>query len=458
MNKAKAHPDNAAVHTLTALFSLRQDLDDPQEIDHNVRSAAEVAGTNLWVLFFAILIASVGLNVNSTAVIVGAMLISPLMGPIVGVGYGIAVQDMHLIRRALRNLLIFTVLSLLTSTVYFLFSPIEEFGAELLARTTPTLWDVLIAFFGGAAGIIALTRRSISNVVPGVAIATALMPPLCTAGYGLARGDWLHAGGAFYLFSINSVFIAFATLVFVRLMRLPRRGAVDLPTRLRTTLITALTVLAMILPSAYLGWRMVQEQRFVTVAKEQIIQATRGDRSYLLAREIDAASRRITLTIGGDEPSGDLASELRQRLDEHGFGNTQVNVRFAGTQKIDVSGLKRDLREDVFSHLVQESEALRKRNMAQEAELRRLREAIPERAQLLKEIRAQYPDTQSVAIAFGQEQQSVDAVLQDVMLVYLVHRGTLKPSEQRRLQDWLSARVSGRQVRLILTKPSGGKP
>ena len=182
--------------SLLRMFNLRDDLDHPEEIDDAIRSGVELFGTNLWVLIFAILVACVGLNMNSTAVIIGAMLISPLMGPIVGVGYGLAIHDIALIKKALFTLLVFTLISLLTSTVYFYISPLKEPGSELLARTSPTLWDVLIAFFGGCAGIIALTRRNFSNVVPGVAIATALMPPLCTAGYSLAQGNWLWMGGA----------------------------------------------------------------------------------------------------------------------------------------------------------------------------------------------------------------------------------------------------------------------
>ena len=179
---------------LFRMFSLRDDLDDLDEIDANIRSGVEIFGTNLWVLIFAILIASVGLNMNSTPVIIGAMLISPLMGPIIGMGYGLAINDMAFVRKALSSFAIFTAISLITSIVYFYISPLKEPGSELLARTSPTLWDVLIAFFGGAAGIIAITRRGISNVVPGMAIATALMPPLCTAGYSIARGKWEWMG------------------------------------------------------------------------------------------------------------------------------------------------------------------------------------------------------------------------------------------------------------------------
>jgi uncharacterized hydrophobic protein (TIGR00271 family) len=184
-------------------LSLAEDKADDSVIDERIRADVDMRGTNLWVLIFAIFIASIGLNVNSTAVIIGAMLISPLMGPIMGIGYGAGINDFTLIRRSFLSLVFATFIALLTSTLYFLISPLDTVQSELLARTTPTAWDVLIGLFGGLAGIVALTRKEKSNVIPGVAIATALMPPLCTAGFGLANGNWEFFFGAFYLYTIN---------------------------------------------------------------------------------------------------------------------------------------------------------------------------------------------------------------------------------------------------------------
>ena len=202
-------------------FDLRHDQANSAEIDYTFRSGVEFRGTNLWVLIFAILVASIGLNVNSTAVVIGAMLISPLMGPIMALGYGAGINDSALMKKSIFNLGLAAVLSLIASTLYFLISPLSQAHSELLARTTPTIWDVLIALFGGLAGVIGVTRKVKSNLIPGVAIATALMPPLCTAGYGLAVGNWQFFIGAFYLFTINCVFIAIATLMMIRLMGLP---------------------------------------------------------------------------------------------------------------------------------------------------------------------------------------------------------------------------------------------
>ena len=262
--------DSGAMTRLQDVFNLTHDQAHPDKIDATIRANTRVTGTNMWVLMFAIAVSSIGLNVNSTAVVIGAMLISPLMGPIVGMGYGLAVGDTALIRQAMRNIIIFVVISVITATLYFLLTPLEDAQSELLARTQPTLWDVLIAFFGGSAGIVALTRKEGGNAIPGVAIATALMPPLCTAGYGLAHGNWHYFLGASYLFAINCVFIAFSTLLFSKLLKLPRRGLVkESKRRLHSIIITAV-VLAVMIPSGYMASGLVRQEIFKTRANAAI--------------------------------------------------------------------------------------------------------------------------------------------------------------------------------------------
>mgnify|MGYP000237540835 FL=1 len=205
-------------------LSLFENKADDSVIDERIRGDVEMRGANLWVLMFAIFIASIGLNVNSTAVIIGAMLISPLMGPIMGIGYGAGINDFSLLRKGFKNLAIATVIALTTSTLYFLISPLSSAQSELLARTTPTVWDVLIGFFGGLAGIVATTRKEKTNVIPGVAIATALMPPLCTAGFGLASGNMGYFFGAFYLYIINFVFIALSSFLIIRVFNITEKS------------------------------------------------------------------------------------------------------------------------------------------------------------------------------------------------------------------------------------------
>ena len=200
--------------TIRKYFSIKQDIDSFDNIHETIIKGIKFKGTNLIVLVFAILIASLGLNINSTAVIIGAMLISPLMGPIIGIGFGASTYNPVLIKEAIKNYLFATFVSLLTSTIYFLVSPIDDAQSELLARTTPNIYDVLIALFGGFAGITAITSKFKGNILPGVAIATALMPPLCTAGYGFATWQLTFSLGALYLYFINTV-LSFCPLMCI---------------------------------------------------------------------------------------------------------------------------------------------------------------------------------------------------------------------------------------------------
>lgn len=193
------------------IFNLSHDQESHFETIRAIEKGVVYKGINVWTLIFAIFIASVGLNVNSTAVIIGAMLISPLMGPIMGLGLSVGRYDFALLKKSLMNLLVAVVISVTTSTIYFLVSPLNIAQSELLSRTTPTIYDVLIALFGGLAGIVASATKEKGNVIPGVAIATALMPPLCTAGFSIATGNILYFIGSFYLFFINAVMISFAT-------------------------------------------------------------------------------------------------------------------------------------------------------------------------------------------------------------------------------------------------------
>ncbi len=208
--------------SIRSYFNLNADKQSNREIIASITSGTQFKGTNLWILVCAILIASLGLNMNSTAVIIGAMLISPLMGPIMGIGLGVGIGDSNLIRSSLKNLFVATLFSLLASALYFVLSPINEARSELLARTQPTIYDVMIAFFGGFAGIIATGSKTKGNILPGVAIATALMPPLCTAGYGLATLQTKFLFGAMYLFLINAVYIGLATWLGTVVLHLPK--------------------------------------------------------------------------------------------------------------------------------------------------------------------------------------------------------------------------------------------
>jgi len=244
------------------ILNLHIGEEDKNKVLENVKSNISFTGSNLWILACAIMVASVGLNVNSTAVIIGAMLISPLMGPIVGAGFAMGTLDFSLLKKSLVNLLIATVASLLVATIYFTLSPFKDAQSELLARTSPNIYDVLIAFFGGLVGVIAITRVEKGNPIPGVAIATALMPPLCTAGFGLATGHWNFFFGALFLYSINCVFICIATFIIVKYLHYPTVKQIDEKLKTKINYIVYSLVFLMLLPSTYFAYCSLQEQKF----------------------------------------------------------------------------------------------------------------------------------------------------------------------------------------------------
>lgn len=247
---------------LLEFINLHDGEENKEKVLENVKANISFRGSNLWILACAILIASVGLNVNSTAVIIGAMLISPLMGPIVGAGFALAIYDFDLLKKSVKNLFIATLVSLLVAFLYFYLSPFKETQTELLARTSPNIYDVLIAFFGGLAGVIALTRVEKGNPIPGVAIATALMPPLCTAGFGLAVGKYTYFLGAFYLYAINCFFICISTFLIIKYLKYKPVKILNIQYEKQIRYGITTLILLMILPSFYLAYNLYEEKKF----------------------------------------------------------------------------------------------------------------------------------------------------------------------------------------------------
>ena len=253
---------------LRELFDIRSDSDRDATIEA-VKKDISFKGHTAWILIFSIFVASIGLNVSSAAVVIGAMLISPLMGPIVGIGLSVAINDVETLKRSLQNLGVMVFLSVLTAFLYFKISPLTEETPELLARTYPTILDVLVAIFGGLGLIVAKTKSgTIASVIFGVAIATALMPPLCTVGYGLAIGNMSYAGGAIYLFSINAVFIALATYIVSKLLKFPMVRYADSKRRRRIAQVASLIALIVMVPSVILFLNLLDVQLFTNRTKE----------------------------------------------------------------------------------------------------------------------------------------------------------------------------------------------
>ena len=291
------------------------DISSPEQTIQGIEQDIEFKGFNLWILVLSIFICSIGLNVDSTAVVIGAMLISPLMGPIMGVGLGIGIQAPGIIRNALSNLLVAVGISILTSALYFTISPIEEASKELFARTTPTLLDVGVALFGGLAGILAGSRKEKSNVVPGVAIATALMPPLCTAGSGLANGQWQFLLGGFYLFVINAMLIASATMLVVRLLRFPIVQNVDAATERKYKRRFSVMLFALLVPSVYILYTTVSTSLLSSTFHNFVEDNIEAPGMLVVEEVVDltGAHPRIDVVVVGKQVSeGTIAKWQRQ--------------------------------------------------------------------------------------------------------------------------------------------------
>ncbi len=455
---SSALPKLATSRDLLRLFNLRRDQAEPEVIDAAIRDAARLGGTNLWVLMAAVVIASVGLNVNSTAVIIGAMLISPLMGPIIGVGYGVAVHDGALVRQSSVTLAVFVALSLAASTAYFAISPLTQAHSELLARTSPNVWDVLIAFFGGAAGMIGLTRKEKTTLIPGVAIATALMPPLCTAGYGIASGQPTFFLGAFYLFLINGVFIALATLAVAKVVRLPLRAVPDPSVRRRGRVVIAVVAVAMLVPSAYLALRLVRDEAFSAGAERFVRSGVEGrDDVTLLSREIDVRRRQLTLTLIAPSGMAELQAELDRRWAQAGPRDAKLVIRHPSEARPDLAGLRRDLQKDLLSGALSATEAQAGRITALEAQVASLEAAVrgptEDLLQLEREVRALLPEARRVVVTGNRREASAAGPARTVV-VMIDHRRRLTTAEKARLTRWLKERVPDADVQLNLS-PAG---
>ena len=310
--------------SLKYYFNLLSDKEDERQVVEQVSAGVEFRGTNLWILMCAIMIASLGLNVNSTAVIIGAMLISPLMGPIIGMGLSVGIGDFDLLKRALKNYGVATLISVVTATVNFLISPLNEARSELLARTSPSLYDVLIAFFGGAAGVLALTTKSKGQVIPGVAIATALMPPLCTAGYGLATAQWSYFFGAFYLFFINTVFIAVATFLGVKFLRFHTLSTLP-PERLQygRRVITVILVITLI-PAAVMTVSIVRKNIFERNVASFVERELHQSGTQIIGRAVEHDTLRV-VAVGRNISDAEV-NEARSRMSYYGLKSMALEV------------------------------------------------------------------------------------------------------------------------------------
>ncbi len=427
----------SAMKLLWDYFSLKNDQEKHLDVVKDIEKDVIVRGANLWILIFAIFVASLGLNVNSTAVIIGAMLISPLMGPIMGLGLGMGINDLDLMRKSLFSYLFSAGISLATSTIYFLITPINSAHSEILARTSPNIYDVLIAFFGGLAGIIAVSCMHKGNVIPGVAIATALMPPLCTAGYGLATFQMTYFFGAFYLFLINTVFIALATLVVVRLLKFPYKKLVNHEAEIKAKRIAWVVVVVTLLPSLYFGFDIVQKERFRENAQIFIEKESRFSNDYLLDKTIDAGKKSIVVTYGGRKITAAEIEQLKTKLVYYKLGGATLTVRQG------------------FEYLNEVKKPLDQMNPLQmilsekENELNVIKTTIDSiktveavTKQLFIEAKALNPNLKNLAFTALRVLEQPDTIANKPFLVYLQFSKLPNEQEKKQFESWLVVKLN----------------
>jgi membrane protein len=441
--------------------------DKEQEADtiEQISSGVSFRGSNLWVLIFAIFTASLGLNVNSTAVIIGAMLISPLMGPIIGMGLAIGIGDLQLLKSSIKNYFVATVISVLTAMIYFAISPLTEAQSELLARTSPTLYDVLIALCGGAAGIIALSTRGKGNVVPGVAIATALMPPLCTAGYGLAMGEWSFFFGAFYLYFINTVFIALATYIGVRMLRFRPKIAVS-KDRMRVVnrTIFAIVVVTMI-PATIMTVRIIRDSMLDNNIARFLKHELHYPGTQIVSHQKDGEKKLLSVVAVGNPISASNIEEAQNKLEQYSLGNYKLQV-FQGAQSDSLLLLNASLSKMGINTEANNPKLLEQAGRIQhlEAQLQSYTQYETLSRNISGEIKSLWPNIQTISLSQAME-VSTDSVMSPdtptisaptddqkshIVLAVVTHKGRFSEAERKRLNDWLKTRSKAEQLQLIL--------
>lgn len=423
---------------------------DTDAAARSIRSNVAFRGPNVWILAFSIIIASVGLNVNSTAVIIGAMLISPLMGPIIGIGLGLGVNDTKLIRVGLKNLLVMVGISLMASFLYFLMTPLKLANpTELLSRTNPTIYDVIIALFGGAAGLLEISRKEKGTVLSGVAIATALMPPLCTAGYGLASGHISYFFGALMLFIINGVFIVIATYLMSKILGFPEYEFLDAKQARRTRSLVTLVFVLVTIPSILSAITMIRSNKFAQNAESFVSENRMLDNGYIYDYDIDThKGGKISLYIAGNMLDENEKSRLRLSAKDHGIDPERVEFyahQIAPNENGSADKLVRDIYARTDSEIGKRDAQIRMLEM----ELSKYRQKEIPYTQISREIVSQYPQVKEIYISRGADVTTDSLYSKDCILVVAKTQRALGDEAKLRMTEFLKARLNDTTVVVI---------
>ena len=438
---------------------------DYETADSSIRKNIAFKGPNVIILACAIIIASVGLNVNSIPVIIGAMLISPVMGPILGFGLGLGTEDNILMKDSLKNFFVMVAISIIASSIYFRLSPLNlENQSELLARTNPTIYDVLIALFGGFAGILETSRKEKGTVISGVAIATALMPPLCTVGYGISVLEFKFIGGALYLFLINSIFIALATFMAVKLFKFPKFERVNEKRRRFSKGWYILILVVVIAPSIYTAINVVRENNFKIVVAELVKKnETMGD-SFIIKYDVDYHwndSKIKIVVAGGAVNESDLA-RLYKDAEELGIMRSQIEIEAKYSQNEDILQTLVENQGERLAEKIKEVENLEKKNeqlSLRNEELDNKNDELKQRLDgydesIPGEVKALYPFIESVVIARGQDDVGNQEVKIEKIIALINSREPIDVDIADRIENWLKIRLNSNNVLIRIDAPT----
>ncbi len=435
---------------LRELLDIHEDTDRDTTME-TVKRDISFKGHNAWILVFSIFVASIGLNVSSPAVVIGAMLISPLMGPIVGVGFSVAINDIDTLKRSLVNLGVMVILSVLTAFLYFSASPITEATPELIARTYPTILDVLVAIFGGTALIIAKTKKTaIASVIMGVAIATALMPPLCTVGYGLATQNWPYALGALYLFSINSVFIALSTFVVSKLLRFPLVRYANSRRRKNTARIASLIAILVMIPSIILFVKLLSEQVFLSKTKEYVQEMINYPGAEVVKYSQDYKTKQVDIyLIGKPVPQAQIDVWIAEMKTVPELENVVLDVHQGSDQSSEMaarlsSEVKAGILEDLYMKNQQVVEDKDARIRLLEQELVRYRSSGIPFATISREAKINYRNIEELSFANNivTNFSRIDTIPTFNVRWNRSLPASTRESEMNKLRQWLEVRLA----------------
>lgn len=415
---------------------------DQTSASQTIRENVYFRGPNVFILACAIIIASVGLNVNSIPVIIGAMLISPVMGPILGFGFALGTKDTHLLKDSLLNFAVMVGISIVSSTLYFVLSPLNMANpTELLARTNPTIYDVLVALFGGVAGILEISRKKKGTVLAGVAIATALMPPLCTIGFGISVLNWKYIVGALYLFTINSIFIALATFAAVKYLHYPEVSGSEKSHRL-TPVMTWVLMLAIIIPSVFSAVQMIKENNLnINVSKLVEENKTIGG-GFIYDYKIDDSVKpvRVELYMAGEELSADQKEILYANAEHYGIMRSQLLFHEDATMSRETIS-EAEIVKGIYEHADRQVKALNDSLSCVNNELERYKTQILPVEAVLRELTAQYPQVSDLTLARGKSQTASDVKCNDAVVAIVSSLKPLSSTDREKVERWLCARL-----------------